>query len=405
MVLTNAQPTLDRPDIAKRSHKQQLSFKEVRDCLFKFLMQAGIPFTGPQVLTIESQFEAKSGEIVTITKHNSYTVNCKLKGITIDGEPVYVVVLPYKFVELEARQRAKLQMLFEQYKVIMFDEKDWKGFGLDISDKKWLKPLTKRILKAWARKLFSKFNKVGEDVNSKFALSEVLESIDKKTSKTSHRSSIDQLKKENFKLKSAFRYHLFQEEFGEEVLDSHAPIVDELTNLSDDFLKELEGLVRFITEKLRNYKIYNYYGRDPSFPSELCNVEEGLIYLTSPNNPAELVNLILLDFPKYETVCITNNLIQINNKKTLQESYLYISKHARSNNTELRIGDSTLKAVNSPIMVNLHLVPNTASGDIEIYAYTMATKYCNKNGRFSHTKKLPCLLESGEDFTLWSELK
>ena len=54
MLDTNSFLSVDRPDIAKES-KACLTFKEVRDSLFKFLMQAGIPFSGHEYLPIYTE--------------------------------------------------------------------------------------------------------------------------------------------------------------------------------------------------------------------------------------------------------------------------------------------------------------------------------------------------------------
>lgn len=192
---------VDSPEVIRDNSRFTLSFKEVRDALFKFLMQSEIPFSGAERLPVSIQFSykeegSKHKNSFELTNHVNYKVACKLKGLTVGGKPVYLIAVPFRFDELSKSEKGKIIALQGSYNIVVFDEYDWQKLGLDISEKQWLRPLNKKILKSWARILFSKISKLDGEVASDYSLNDLFSNIERNvdvTKATKDRSKIQKL--------------------------------------------------------------------------------------------------------------------------------------------------------------------------------------------------------------------
>jgi hypothetical protein len=216
MSLSSASPaSVDRPDVTKSAAKPELSFKEVKDSLFKFLMQAGVPFSEAEKLPIKTTLvkKEKTDNFVwkfdsrgrrysareeiehefNLENHTFYKITCKLKDLTVNNLPVYVVTIPTKFEDMEQWKKNKIITIKKQHNIIIFDEYDWAKLNLDISDKNWLAPLTKGVLKSWARILFKKISQLGGEVSSKYNLNDLFSNIERNTKTTKNNQSSEQL--------------------------------------------------------------------------------------------------------------------------------------------------------------------------------------------------------------------
>lgn len=186
-MLTTHPINVDRPDVLKNAYKEFLSFKEVRDSLVKFLMLSGVPFSTAERLPVPIDFKYKeSGQkeknFVPLDRHVSYKATLRLENLRVEDQKVYVVAVPFKLEDLSHSERNKILLIQRRYKVIVFDERDWIKLGLDISDKQWLKPLTRRTLKSWAKLLFKKISDLDGNIQSNFTLNTLLHNIDRNVS-------------------------------------------------------------------------------------------------------------------------------------------------------------------------------------------------------------------------------
>lgn len=188
MLTTNKPIDVDRPDVLREVSNESLSFKEVRDSLVKFLMVAGVPFSTAKRLSVPINFSYKEpGQVekskVSLAKHVSYRATLVLEGLTVDGQKVHIVAVPFKLEDLSHSERNKILSIQRMFKVILFDERDWIKLGLDISDKQWLKPLLKGTLKSWARLLFKKISELEGEIQSEYTLNTLLHNIDRNVSR------------------------------------------------------------------------------------------------------------------------------------------------------------------------------------------------------------------------------
>lgn len=238
--------TLDRPDVIKEESKPELTFKEVKDSLFKFLMLADIPFVDAERLTLASEYKSKSTEDTFLIRSGLYyTTTCKLKDLTVDGQSVHIIIIPDSYESLEYRQRNKIMALKKQHHIVIFDIADYKAIGLDISGKEWLKPLTKSMLKLWAKKLFEKISKLGKNVKSKYTLNDVYKNIEANTAAQENKiSRINSLEKENLALKQQLRSLLIKEHFS--IKESNAVILESLSSINKMATLWIESIVNLI---------------------------------------------------------------------------------------------------------------------------------------------------------------
>lgn len=182
-MLVNKLVDIDRPDVIRDESKEYLSFKEVKDSLVKFLMQAEVPFQGAERLPIVIQLKynelgQNDKSSIDLSHHVDYKATLHLEGIKVDKRPIYVLAVPLRIEDLKHSERNKILMLQRAINVIVFDENDWIKLGLDISGKNWLRPLTKKVLKSWARLLFAKITALGGHIESDFTLNDLFNNID-----------------------------------------------------------------------------------------------------------------------------------------------------------------------------------------------------------------------------------
>jgi len=170
---------IDRPDIVKKHGSSHITFKEIKDALFKFLMQAEIKFISFEKLDLPIEFKSKlDGSMITANNIIYYIVTCRLLDIYVDGKPVYIVTLPTSELELDKRQRGKLAYLKKLYKIVIFDDADCSKLGINLSEDAWLRSLNKAVLKKWAKLLFTKISALGIDVDSKYNLNSIYKKLD-----------------------------------------------------------------------------------------------------------------------------------------------------------------------------------------------------------------------------------
>ena len=190
-MLTTHPINVDRPDVIREASKESLSFKEVRDSFVKFLMLSEVPFVTAERLPVPIDFKYEERDewlgrkqkfTVPLEKHVSYRATLRLQDLSVNGQPVYVVAVPFKLEDLKHSERNKILSIQRRYKVIVFDERDWIKLGLDISEKQWLKPLNRRTLKSWARLLFKKISDLQGEVQSDYTLNTLLHNIDRNVS-------------------------------------------------------------------------------------------------------------------------------------------------------------------------------------------------------------------------------
>lgn len=371
---TNVIPTVYRPDIVKSEGKPTLSFKEVKESLIKFLMRAGIPFADSQSLPILNSYKSKVTEEQFEINNGSYPVSCKLLDISVDGKPVYIVVLPKSYMDLDNRQKNKLTLVRQRYKIVIFEESDWKQIGLDISEKEWLKPLSKATMKAWSRKLFEKISELGESVDSKYNLNDLYSRIEINTSKDETITSrINKLRQENLKLKRNLYLKHIEDNF--KVVEDQLSVLDELTFLSQDsaeFIEQtidtsIEDILTRIDPKKSKYKDY-------------FRLDSGKIDYTNKDKLCEFVTTELSKIkPSLELTNHGYGIIEVRNKKTFQVVTLCLAPTKTKNIPSIKIPEQTVKKLKNNLVYNLVLQfnKNTSKIDRIIGDVTLLTNYSN----------------------------
>jgi hypothetical protein len=398
VIQTNTGTYVDRPDIAKNV-KPALTLKEVNDCVIKFLMLAEIPFSGKETLPLITEFVYRKGtrysESMSISQ-NSYTVTCKLTGIKVDGKPVYIVVIPETLTELNNRHRNKLIKLVEQYKIVILDYGDWHSAGLDISDKKWLKPLNRRALKSLARKIFNKIAKLG-DVTSDITLNQVFESINNNTGRKS-------LEKENFNLKCKVRELFIREKFNVE--DTHSKVIQAMTRLNSDSLSFIAKTCDDAVGDLGDVDLKKKRFKD------LFRLKNGKVTFLDKELIASYV-YSTIDCKKNKNIDIENlgyGVLRIRNKRTFQVVTLAFTCSSSKGARPLALPKGVVDKIRGSLLFNIHvIVPRSGSKVSEVVSYViLADGRKGVKGSYSFTgkDKLPVYHSFRKGglsrYTLWS---
>lgn len=346
---TEAPPSVDRPDVAKAESITKLRFDSVKACLFKFLMQSGIDFTEPQKLNLSNTFYSKiTGDEVTLNSAAFYTVNCKLEGITIDDRPVYIIILPEEYLNLENRVKNKIIQLKQQHKVIVFDKADWLGLGLEIEDKEYIKPLGKAILKSWARLLFKKMVEIGK-VKADFNLNDLFEKIEFNTSsQVSTQTVISSLKKENQQLKYTLIFKNIEKYFT--INKNTELVIDDISTLSQPSVLWIEEIGNEVLNFIQSLDLKKTEYRD------IFRNTQGKILL---DDKEKITQYLCKSFknlrPHIKVDCIGSGLIQFQNNKTLQKVVFCISCTKLKDVYQLKIDKDTLKKIESSLFFHLSL--------------------------------------------------
>ena len=391
---------VDRPDVVKKA-KPKLTFKEVGDCFIKFLMLADVSFTGKEKLPIVTPFVHRRGtpESSTIPiSQNYYTVTCRLKDITVDGQPIYIVTIPGQVTKMENRQKNRLVALCNQYNILVFDEVDWKGAGLDISEKKWLKSLGRGALKRLANKLFSKISDLKGEVANKFSLNDVYRSIETNTVSSNRDRVVVRLSKQVLRARTGIRKERLSNKFN--IKDSHLPALNAISEMSFESLKWAETIVdEVINTHVKGIDLKrNVY-------KEFFRRNSGKVTLHDKELLAAFVMAKLKS--KHSNLKIVNlgyGALKIQNKKTFQTLTLVFSSSTSKRNNALKLNKSLGDNLLNSLLFNIHIGARTAGSfrPSSISSYAILTKGAKKSYTYNSGDKLPLVSEG--KFTLWSDL-
>lgn len=390
-------PTADRPDVSRKESKPKLTFKEVKDCLFKFLMQAGVKFTDPEILTISAPYKPTEEEEFNLER-GYYTSCCRLMNIKVDKKPVHIIVLSEKYDELENRQKNKILFLKKTHKIVIFDAKDWKDIGLNISDREWLSPLTKGQMKTWARKLFNKIGDLGK-VESDLTLNDLYEAIEKNTSpQLSRVSRINALEKEVLILKQSLRKKTISDSFV--LKESHDRIIELLSLINEANSVWIEETVSFITQDILSSIDLRQNKYKDSF-----RLKNGKI---NPADKDKLTGLITLELERRKpNLSVTNlgyGLLEIQNKKTFQVVTVAIVPSVTSKIGVIELKPEAVKQLKTPLVFTLGLHFNQSNYKIDnITGDVIAVSHCANFFKYDKDYRLPVFDSTQhKNYSLWT---
>lgn len=331
-------PSIDRPDIVKYcTGRDSLSFKEVKDLLFKFLMQAEVPFVDSEKLYLPGHYDnSKLGVSLTVSNMSYYTATCRLLNLTVDNKPVYIVVLSEPISSINSRQKKKLLALKNNHNIVIFDSDDWKEVGIEISEKPWLKPLSRSILKKWARKLFSSIASFGKEVKSSYTLNDLFKAIDRNTFHQQKKGTIlNTLSKENVSLQTKLREHLISNKFP--IQEGAKPVITQLCELTNKSSIWVEEVINTVCNNISKTKL-----------KESKEKAKFVLQLQTK----------LQDIKKdWNIKQISSSILEFQDLRTFQTAYIYIDFVRSGRSPEIRIATGLLKKLNNQLLfsLNLHL--------------------------------------------------
>jgi len=423
MSLTTASPTsVDRPDITKSQAKPKLSFKEVRDSLFKFLMQADVPFSEAErvplktILTrkekvdkpinyIDDDGKIRRTSIVTkeipLDNHVFYKITCKLKDLTVNNLPVYIVTVPVKFEDLYQGQKNKLKTLREQHNIIIFDEYDWKKLKLDISDKNWLSPLTKGVMKSWSRMLFKKIAQLGGNIESKYTLNDLFTSIDKNTQPQKSNQSIEQvhsLQIQRLKVKLIEQDLKYKQSIT--LKDTHCSILSEFVSLDSGSLEWIEETLSWIIKDcIKKVDLRRTVYKDK------FRKTNGDISVTNPEAFASIVYDFITKTKKKKLIAqnLGYGILLIQDKTTFQTIYLSLFPTNSKKVKSVGLRGSITKSNSLVFGLDIYF-SKCKSTSTSIDGFIMLTQTCNKGYNYSNNYRMPIPINKNNKCNLWSKI-
>lgn len=175
----------DRPDLRKAEIVNNISFRDAKKLLYKFLFLCNLPFEPDVKLSYKTMLDIKQGNSslvlgqIPLNNLNSYVVTAQLNSFRVNGDPVYIIMVPTLFGLLSNRHLAKIKILQQHYNIIVFDQADLETVGVNISEDNFIKPLNKESLKKWVNILFSKISDLEGIVTSTTSYGKVIKYIDK----------------------------------------------------------------------------------------------------------------------------------------------------------------------------------------------------------------------------------
>lgn len=311
-------------------------------------------------------------------------VTCRVDCITVDDQPIYLVAVPGHFFALEQRQKNRLAVLKKQYKLIIFDESDWKKAGLEISDKKWLKPLTRHSSKVLATLLFSKIAELGGSIKSSLSLFDVLAVLESSLTGTKT-EQIYSLTQQNNKLRSLLRLqHLRQTE------PTLKPC-PELTRLSEFNTKSLlavENLSNEIIQILRGSLTIT--GPSPLLVKASKTITDSTAFFVASKLARQLKN-------SHEVSLYSENFFSVRDLKTFQVVWFAVSKGSNP-----IVATKELRAAVGSNMVIVHnLTTMGKAKSISSYLLLLnskVTKYTRSRLVKVYSSKISKLFNLGSEF-------
>lgn len=309
---------IDRPDILKKQWSNTLTFKEIKDALFKFLMQSNIRFSSFEKLTFPITVKSKlDGSTFILNNNTYYTATCRLLDITVDNQPVYIIAIPRNELSLDKRQFGKLLYLKQVHKLILFTQEDCKELGIDISDQSWLQSLNKVILKRWARLLFKKISDLGSNIESKYSLNNIYKYIEGNSSNKVGitLSKITTLKQEGLILK----HKLLKTRLDTLLVKDNPPeaCLDFLARLDRDSAKYIKEIFQYSDNLFKQIYKQKTIFNDKNYTKIGINTE----------NIIKLLSKSLSQGFSYQVQSETllKNSIKIQDIKTFQTAYLSLN--------------------------------------------------------------------------------
>jgi hypothetical protein len=350
---------LERPDVVKNEAKPSITFKETRDCLFKFFILCGVPFVESEKLVLPAKVWPEEPDTI-LNQGIFYRPTAKLLGIEVNGKPIYVFIVPEDYDKLDQRVRKKLILFGTTNNIIVFDKYDCKSIGLDISGTKpWHKPLTKTILRLWAKKLFQKVGELKGEAKSKFNLNDIYDNIEVYSSSQSGQTSlINSMKEESTILRKKLRLATIRENF--EVRDSHTDILDEfdqLTRFSSSFIEEL---VSFIMTD-----IISYIDLRQNKYKDIFRQKTGQVTITNKDIFGSFLQKELSKKrPNLSVSYLGHGLLEVRNEKTFQIVTLYINPSLTTKKSKIKLPKNIIPTLKTRLVFTLLLQFNPSTSKI-----------------------------------------
>lgn len=350
---------VERPDVVKDGSKPSITFKETRDCLFKFFILSGIPFVESEKLVMPAKMDKDDPDFV-LNEGIFYRPTAKLSGIEINKKPIYIFIVPEDYDKLDERVRKKLILFGSSNNIIIFDKYDCKTIGLDISGtKSWHRPLTKTILKVWAKKLFQKIYELRGEVRSKYTLNDIYNNIEMYTnSETNQASLINLMKEQTSGLKKKLRLAAIKENF--QVTESHSCILDEFNSLGNLSCQFIEELVSFIITD-----IVEYIDLRQTKYKDAFRLKNGTISISSKDSLGTLIQKELTKKrPNLSVSYLGHGLLEVKNQKTFQVVTLYLQPALTSKRGKIKIPKTTITSLNSRLVFTILLQFNSTTSKL-----------------------------------------
>ena len=320
----------NNPAIIKDLYRQRLSKTQLhKNTFFKFLLQAGVPFTPkrnvhiPTVLHVDRLMKkyVSKGSTPTKTEYknlNKIGVACRLDDIYIDNRPVFVEIRFKKYEEMSNGERNRLLALQSHVNLITFFHDDFEKVGLNYNpDAPFIRSMSKKVLKRWANLLFTKIKDLeGEAIEIPYSLIDLKANIDENASDEG--DILKDLKKKHLNLRKRILTEHVSSNFG--IQTSHHPIISKLLEERAESLGWIDTVLQKITEEF----VFSIDFRKNCYKA-LFTQKNGKV---NPMNKTLFTDYIMSRIersPGLYAYVVEDNLIEIGSYKTLQSFFLFLN--------------------------------------------------------------------------------
>lgn len=388
-------PVSSRPDYINEALPQRLGKKQILGSFLKFMLQAGIPYTPMQKINVPTPVNVerlKGGKLadseapVVLEFQNllHVTVTCRLDGIKINGEEVFVDLRYKKYEEMSHRERNKIVAIKQRINLITLFYDDLEKIGLtNYEGARYIPSLNKRILKRWVDWLFSRINELGRKgvIDVSYSAADLKNNIDR--SIDAEGNIVKALREENENLKRKVLIDRFAEQ--NIVHDTQYPIISSLVSINPNTAQWIKDTLADLAYTLTTTTANKIGSKKVDKGSLIGFIVDS--YLAQSKTLAA------------EIVC--ENLITIKHQRTLSKLHLLVnvttsSEVKRINGKAIPIS-GWIKPSDSIFVLTVHLRTDTRVRCVNGHVFTLG----NNNGKQEFTRKyfLPLLSARGRKIT------
>lgn len=324
-VAVNSNPEVRKDIFRDRLTKTQLH----RGTFYKFLLQAGIPFTPMQSISLPTKLDVDRllkkhvRKYTTPTYKDLYNLNklsvvCRLDGVLIGDKEVYVEIRYKDYHEMSNGERNRLLATLSSVNLITFFHEDFAKVGLKLEEEqKYIRTLSKTVLKNWADLLFKKIRgprkRIGK-IEIPYSLLDVRANIDENS--LDDGDVVCKLREQNSKLRKELLIRNLAN--SGKLSPDHDPILERVVEENPDALSWIGRTLNDVSSQLLSIDLRKK--KDRQFFLE----DSGKINATNKDNLSNYIGALLPNIWRSTVNYLGDGVMEVSDATTLHKFYLQV---------------------------------------------------------------------------------